>query len=166
MVNGCPLTTNLTAAGVAVIPAKTAESSVRFSSTVAASHIRPMFGERIAAFTCRQSLTARPPMAAFISAVSSSIAESNSARGCLVAEDEGGLEATTEICSRSSRALVLMLSQYNDEENVIAGKSAGAWGLMTKQSASSRLVDAVRAAGRGSLEPDHQTITAPIPVGR
>jgi DNA-binding NarL/FixJ family response regulator len=61
-----------------------------------------------------------------------------------------GLEATREICSRSSGARVLMLSQYDDEENVIASKRAGAWDLISKQSASGRLVDAVRAAGRAA----------------
>jgi DNA-binding NarL/FixJ family response regulator len=58
-----------------------------------------------------------------------------------------GLEATREICCQPRHAQVLMLSQYDDEENVIASKKAGAWDLIPKKNASSQLVDAIRAAG-------------------
>ena len=61
-----------------------------------------------------------------------------------------GLEATREICCRPHHAKVLMLSQYDDQENVLASKGAGAWGLIPKQSASGRLVEAIRAAGRAA----------------
>ena len=61
-----------------------------------------------------------------------------------------GLEATREICCRPDHAKVLMLSQYDDEENVIASKEAGAWDLIPKQSASGQLVNAIRAASRAA----------------
>jgi CheY-like chemotaxis protein len=61
-----------------------------------------------------------------------------------------GLEATREICSRSRCPKVLMLTQYDDEESVAASKGAGAWDMIPKQSASGRLVDAVKAAGRAA----------------
>lgn len=61
-----------------------------------------------------------------------------------------GLEATREICCRPHHAKVLLLSQYDDQENVLASKGAGAWGLIPKQSASGRLVEAIRAAGRAA----------------
>lgn len=59
-----------------------------------------------------------------------------------------GLDATREICSRPHHAQVLMLSQYDDRENVVASKGAGAWDLIPKQSVSGRLVTAIRAASR------------------
>lgn len=61
-----------------------------------------------------------------------------------------GLEATREICCKPHHARVLMLSQYDDEENVTASKEAGAWDLIPKQSASGQLVNAIRAAGRAA----------------
>ncbi|OFV80133.1 MAG: hypothetical protein A2W26_09215 [Acidobacteria bacterium RBG_16_64_8] len=61
-----------------------------------------------------------------------------------------GLEATREICCKPQHAKVLMLSQYDDEENVTASKEAGAWDLIPKQSASGQLVEAIRAAGRAA----------------
>jgi DNA-binding NarL/FixJ family response regulator len=61
-----------------------------------------------------------------------------------------GLEATREICGRPHHAKVLMLSQYDDRENVIASKRVGAWDLIPKQSVSGRLVTAIRAASRAA----------------
>jgi len=61
-----------------------------------------------------------------------------------------GLEATREICCRPHHAKVLMLSQYDDRENVVASKGAGAWDLIPKQSVSGRLVNAIREASRAA----------------
>ncbi len=61
-----------------------------------------------------------------------------------------GLEATREICCGPNHAKVLMLSQYDDKENVIASKGAGAWDLIPKQSVSGQLVNAIRAASRAA----------------
>ena len=61
-----------------------------------------------------------------------------------------GLDATREICCKPHHAQVLMLSQYDDRENVIASKGAGAWDLIPKQSVSGRLVNAIRAASRAA----------------
>ena len=61
-----------------------------------------------------------------------------------------GLEATKRICQQYVRANVLMLSQYDEEENVIASDQAGALGFIPKKSASSDLLLAgIRTASRG-----------------
>jgi len=61
-----------------------------------------------------------------------------------------GLEATQQIRKRSKQVKVLMLSQYDDEENIVASDQAGALGFIPKGSASSELLLAgIRAAGRG-----------------
>ena len=59
-----------------------------------------------------------------------------------------GLEATRAICCEPHHAQVLMLSQYDDRENVIASKEAGARDLISKQSVSTGLVKAIRSASR------------------
>lgn len=60
-----------------------------------------------------------------------------------------GLEATKEICSKSERAKVLVLTQYDDEENIKASREAGALGFIPKAAASSRLLSGIRAVARG-----------------
>ncbi len=59
-----------------------------------------------------------------------------------------GLEATRRICCTPHHAKVLILSQYDDRENVVASKGAGAWDLIPKQSVSGQLVSAIRAASQ------------------
>lgn len=61
-----------------------------------------------------------------------------------------GLEATREICRAPRHPRVLVLSQYDDQENLVACKEAGAWDFVPKQGASSRLVSAIRAAGQAA----------------
>ena len=61
-----------------------------------------------------------------------------------------GLEATRAICCAPHHAKVLMLSQYDDKENVVASKGAGAWDLIPKQSVSGQLVKAIREANRAA----------------
>ena len=64
----------------------------------------------------------------------------------LLMPEMNGLEATREICRAPHHAQVLMLTQYDDEENVQASREAGAWGLIPKKNASGQLVGAIRSA--------------------
>ena len=57
-----------------------------------------------------------------------------------------GLEATKQICKGCEQVRVLMLTQYDDEENVLASDQAGAFGFIPKRSASSELLAAIRSA--------------------
>jgi len=59
-----------------------------------------------------------------------------------------GLEATQQICNECKQVKVLMLSQYDDKENVVASDQAGAFGFIPKKSASSELLAGIRAASR------------------
>ena len=60
-----------------------------------------------------------------------------------------GLEATKQICKGCENVRVLMLTQYDDEENVLASDQAGAFGFIPKKSASSQLLAGIRSASRG-----------------
>jgi DNA-binding NarL/FixJ family response regulator len=60
--------------------------------------------------------------------------------------DMNGIEAAKQINKKCQKVKVMMLSQYDDEENVLASKQAGAFGFIPKRSGSSQLLDAIRAA--------------------
>ena len=60
-----------------------------------------------------------------------------------------GLEAAKEIRKKCESAKVLMLTQYDDEENVLASRQAGALGFIPKAAASSHLLTGIRSVGRG-----------------
>lgn len=60
-----------------------------------------------------------------------------------------GLEAAKEIHQKCKSAKVLMLTQYDDQENVLASRQAGAMGFIPKAAASSRLLTGIRSVGRG-----------------
>jgi len=60
-----------------------------------------------------------------------------------------GLEATKEICEKRPQTKVLMLTQYDDEENVLMSERVGASGFIPKRAASSQLLAGIRAASRG-----------------
>ncbi len=60
-----------------------------------------------------------------------------------------GLDATREIRSRCERVKVLVLTQYDDEENISASREAGALGFIPKAAASSRLLSGIRSVARG-----------------
>jgi len=60
-----------------------------------------------------------------------------------------GLEAAKEICKKHESTKVLMLTQYDDEENVLASRQAGAVGFIPKAAASSRLLTGIRSVARG-----------------
>ncbi|MFC1901720.1 response regulator [Chloroflexota bacterium] len=60
-----------------------------------------------------------------------------------------GLDAAKEICQKFKSAKVLMLTQYDDEENVLASRKLGAMGFIPKAAASSRLLTGIRSVARG-----------------
>ncbi len=60
-----------------------------------------------------------------------------------------GLDAAAEICQKCKAAKVLMLTQYDDQENVVASKKVGAVGFIPKAAASSRLLTGIRSVARG-----------------
>ena len=59
-----------------------------------------------------------------------------------------GIDAAREICGKCA-AKVLMLTQYDDQENVLASKAVGAVGFIPKASASSQLLTGIRTVARG-----------------
>ena len=60
-----------------------------------------------------------------------------------------GLVACREMCRKCEGAKGLMLTQYDDEENVRASREAGALGFIPKAAASSRLLTGIRSVARG-----------------
>ncbi|MFC1900796.1 response regulator [Chloroflexota bacterium] len=64
-----------------------------------------------------------------------------------------GLEATKEIMKDSSQIRVLILTQYDSEENMFVAKEAGAQGFIPKRAASSELLSGIRAVAAGRYFP-------------
>lgn len=64
-----------------------------------------------------------------------------------------GLEATKRISKECPQTKVLILTQYDEEENMILAKEAGAYGFIPKRAASSELVAGLRAVGGGRYYP-------------
>src|SRR4030042_6937565 len=60
-----------------------------------------------------------------------------------------GLEATSRIRAEGQPAKVLILTQYDEEENVVASSQAGAFCFLPKRNAGPDLVNAIRVASRG-----------------
>jgi len=60
-----------------------------------------------------------------------------------------GLDATRQICKECPPAKVLMLTQYDDEENVLASIQVGALGFIPKTAVSSRLLAGIRSVSQG-----------------
>ena len=60
-----------------------------------------------------------------------------------------GLDAAREICQKFKSSKVLMLTQYDEEENVLASRKVGAVGFIPKAAASSRLMTGIRSVARG-----------------
>ena len=73
-----------------------------------------------------------------------------------------GLDAAKEICQKYKASRVLMLTQYDDQENVMASRNIGAMGFIPKAAASSHLITGIRSVARGdqswleSLRPNRQ----------
>lgn len=61
-----------------------------------------------------------------------------------------GLEATRKILRQQPRSKVLVLSSYSDDESVQQLVQAGASGYLTKHSASTDLLEAIRQVNRGN----------------
>ena len=64
-----------------------------------------------------------------------------------------GLDATREIHRECPYSRVLMLTQYDDEDNVVASTQAGALGLVPKAAASSLLLSSIRSVNQGKPIP-------------
>ncbi|MBI2858772.1 MAG: response regulator [Chloroflexi bacterium] len=64
-----------------------------------------------------------------------------------------GLEATKRIVKEYPDIRVLILTQYDDEENMFVAKQAGAHGFIAKKAASSDLLNGIRAVGSGRFFP-------------
>jgi len=60
-----------------------------------------------------------------------------------------GLDATRQICRECPRAKVLMLTQYDDKENVLASSRVGALGFISKTAVSSQLLTGIRSVNQG-----------------
>jgi DNA-binding NarL/FixJ family response regulator len=60
-----------------------------------------------------------------------------------------GLDATKKVCEECERVKVLVLTQYDDDENIKASRKAGAIGFIPKAEASSRLLTGIRSVARG-----------------
>ena len=67
----------------------------------------------------------------------------------IVMPDMNGLEATKQICEECPQVKVLILSQYDDENNIHTSEQAGAVGFIPKRSAGSELIAGIRSASRG-----------------
>ncbi|MDY6916524.1 MAG: response regulator [Chloroflexota bacterium] len=64
-----------------------------------------------------------------------------------------GLEATKLITRDHPQTKVLMLTQYDEEENMLVAKRAGAHGFVPKRAASSDLVSGIKAVNGGKYYP-------------
>jgi DNA-binding NarL/FixJ family response regulator len=67
----------------------------------------------------------------------------------IVMPEMNGLEAAKEICQHYQQAKVLMLTQYDDEENVLASQQVGAVGFIPKTVVSSQLLNGIRSVYEG-----------------
>jgi len=64
-----------------------------------------------------------------------------------------GLEATKRISMEYPQIKVLILTQYDEEENMVVAKDTGAYGFVAKRAASSELVTALRTVWAGKCFP-------------
>jgi len=64
-----------------------------------------------------------------------------------------GLEVTKEISKECPQTKVLILTQYDEEENMVVAKKAGAYGFIPKKAASSDLITGIRTVDAGRYFP-------------
>lgn len=64
-----------------------------------------------------------------------------------------GLEATKRISKECPQVKVLILTQYDEEENMFVAKQVGAYGFIPKRAASSDLMSGIRAVSTGGYFP-------------
>jgi len=60
-----------------------------------------------------------------------------------------GLEATAEIRTKCPQVKVLIVSQYDDKQNMLVASQAGAYGFISKRAAASKLVAGIRSVYSG-----------------
>jgi DNA-binding NarL/FixJ family response regulator len=60
-----------------------------------------------------------------------------------------GLEATKRIMKERPETKVIMLTQYDDEENILMAEEVGAYGFIPKRSASDKLISGIRQVYMG-----------------
>ncbi len=64
-------------------------------------------------------------------------------------DDASGIDACRKIRSELPETQVIMFTSYGERESVLASIMAGATGFLTKNVSHARLVEAIRAVGRG-----------------
>jgi len=64
-----------------------------------------------------------------------------------------GVQATRQIVKQHPQTRVLILTQYDEEENMQVCAEAGALGFIPKKAASAQLADGVRAVYEGTYFP-------------
>lgn len=64
-----------------------------------------------------------------------------------------GIEATKLISKECPETKVLILTQYDEEENMIVAKQSGAYGFIPKKAASSELIGGIRYVSQGKFYP-------------
>jgi DNA-binding NarL/FixJ family response regulator len=78
-----------------------------------------------------------------------------------------GLEATKRITEEYPQTQVLILTQYDEEENMFVAKQVGAHGFIAKSAASSDLLTGIRTVGQGRyFPPSFAYVSANWPEGR
>ena len=65
-----------------------------------------------------------------------------------------GLEATKQITTQCPQTKVLILTQYDEQENMLVASQAGARGFIPKKAASAQLVAGIRAVYGGRYFPE------------
>jgi len=77
-----------------------------------------------------------------------------------------GLEATKRITEKYPETKVLILTQYDEEENMFVAKQVGAYGFIAKSAASSDLLTGIRTVGEGRyFPPSFAYVSANWPEG-
>ena len=64
-----------------------------------------------------------------------------------------GIEATKLISKECPETKVLILTQYDEEENMIVAKQSGAYGFIPKKAASTDLIRGIRYVSQGKYFP-------------
>ena len=65
-----------------------------------------------------------------------------------------GLDATRQLRLDCPETKVLVLTQYDEEENMLVASQAGAYGFIPKKAASGQLIAGIRTVNRGSYFPE------------
>jgi DNA-binding NarL/FixJ family response regulator len=77
-----------------------------------------------------------------------------------------GLEATKRITEENRETKVLILTQYDEEENMFVAKQVGAYGFIAKSAASSHLLIGIRTVSEGRyFPPSFAYVSANWPEG-